>query len=170
MKSKYLIAYFQLKGEESKSAKVAEAIEAHMTKKGHKPEMFAITPVETYPEGENEFMAATKAEAERRSRPEIVGKISDGMYRDIRDIILVAPNWWNSVPMAVLTFLDQHDNTNKRLVPVILHGGDGPEAILKELREFMPRTDVMPAVPVSHEDMADLTPRVNRVMEELGQK
>ena len=170
MKSKYLIAYFQLQGEESKSAKVAEAIEAHMTKKGHEAKMFAITPVEKYPADDDAFMAATKAEAERRSRPELTDKISGGQYKDYRDIILVAPNWWNSVPMAVMTFLDMHDNHNKRFVPVILHGGDGADAVEQELRSSMPDADVMPAVAIANSELADLTPFVNRVMEELGEK
>ncbi len=171
MKSKYLIAYFQPKGAESKSAAVAKAIESHMADKGHEPKMFAITPVEEYPTDPAMLNAATKTEVETRTRPAIVGKISDGYYHDVKEIILVAPNWWNSVPMAVLTFFDQHDSNYKRLVPVILHGGDGASKILEELREFLPKTDVMPAVEISNDELkGDIKPKVDKVMEELSEK
>lgn len=169
MKSKYLIAYFQPKGETSKSATVAKAIEEHMAATGKKPEMFAITPVEEYPMDKSLFMQATKAEAEARSRPAITGKISDSLYHDIKEIVLVTPNWWNSVPMAVLTFFDQHDSNFKRLVPVVLHGGDGADEILEELRDFLPKTDVLPAVAVTDSDMtADLKPVADKVMAQLA--
>lgn len=171
MKSKYLIAYFQLKGVESKSTKVAKAIEAHMMKKGLEPKMFAITPVEIYPEDPALLQAATKAEAETHARPEIERKISDGYYHDIKDIILVAPNWWNSVPMAVLSFFDQHDTNFKRLVPVIIHSGDGAKKILDELRNFLPKTDVMPPVEVKDDEAGnDLTSVIDNVMTSLSEK
>lgn len=171
MKKKYLIAYFQPKGAESKSAAVAKAIEAHMTAKGHEPRMFAITPIEQYPSDKDLLAAATRTEVETRVRPEIVGKISDGYYRDIKEIVLVAPNWWNSVPMAVLTFFDQHDSNYKRLVPVFLHGGDGASRIIEELRDFLPKTDVMPAVEISNDELkGDIEPKINKVMEELAEK
>lgn len=131
MKSRYLIAYFQPIGNQSNSAKVAEAIEDHLEQKGHQARMFAITPVEAYPADENEFMAATKAEAEHRSRPEIVGKVSDGYYANIKDIILVAPNWWNSLPMAVFSFFDQHDNHYKRIIPSYCMAATAPARLLR---------------------------------------
>lgn len=170
MKSKYLIAYFQPKGAESTSATVAKAIEEAMAKGGHEAKMFAITPVEEYPSDKALLESVTKLEVENRQRPEITGKISDGYYHDIKEIVLVAPNWWNSVPMGVLTFFDRHDSNYKRLVPVILHGGDGAEKIVRELRTFLPKTDVMPAVEISHDDIADLTPKVDAVLSALGEK
>lgn len=142
-----------------------------MTAKGHEPKMFAITPTEEYPADAKLMAAATKAEAETHARPEIIGKVSDGYYKDLRDIVLIAPNWWNSVPMAVFSFLGMYDSRNKRMVPVILHGGDGAEAIVTELRKFLPETDVMTAVEINDNDLsADLTPAVDKVMAELGKK
>lgn len=168
MKSKYLVVYFQPKGEVSKCATVANAIENHLTANGNKPEVFAITPVEEYPADESLFMEATKNEVEKRSRPEIEGKISDGLYHDIKEIILVAPNWWNSVPMAVLSFFDQHDNNYKRLIPVILHGGDGASEIERQLRKFLPETDIMKPVELTNDDLkGDIAPYINKVMKEL---
>ena len=171
MKSRYLIAYFQPIGNQSNSAKVAEAIEDHLEQKEHQARMFAITPVEAYPADENEFMAATKAEAEHRSRPEIVGKVSDGYYANIKDIILVAPNWWNSLPKAVFSFFDQHDNHYKRSIPVILHGGDGAGKIVEDMRRFLPDADVMDPVEISEDELSgDLKAKIDQVSKEIAAK
>lgn len=169
IEKKYLVAYFQLKDhEKSTSAIVADSIVAALKAQNLDVDSFAITPVETYSSDEEIFMASAKAEKESHARPEIVGKYSG--EKKISDIVLVVPNWWNSVPMAVFTFFDKTDANGKRLVPVVAHAGDGAEAILNELRNFLPHTDVMPAIALTPDDiktqdgMAAVT---SKVVEEL---
>lgn len=144
---KILVADFSLKNSANTvSSQIAKAIVKELKESGYDSDEFTITPIETYPTDAEIFYAAAKAEKESHARPEIEGRYSG--IRDISDIVLVAPNWWNSIPMAVFTFFDHTNANGKRLVPVILHSGDGAEKIETELRNFLSHTDVMPAISV----------------------
>lgn len=165
---KYLVASFQLKSaDESMSAKIGAQIAESLKNTGKDVDTFTIIPVEIYPQDKEIFYAAAKAEKESHSRPAIVGKYN-GIHT-VSDIILVVPNWWDSVPMAVLTFLDETDANGRRLIPVIVHSGDGSEAIEKQLRNFLPHTDVMPAISVNS-NASDLASIMKEVEDSIEMK
>lgn len=148
---KILIAYFVRKGKENtaNSVKLTKKLEDLLKAKGVEYNTFAITPVETYPEDQVEFEAITKEENRAKARPEVVGKYSGMKY--VERILLVAPNWWESLPTAVLTFLDEYDMTGKRVVPVISTNEDAKKVRL-EVRDYLPHTWVLEGVDVKPDD------------------
>ncbi|MDE6258508.1 MAG: NAD(P)H-dependent oxidoreductase [Muribaculaceae bacterium] len=152
---KILIAYFSQKGKEetSNSAKLAKKAEELLKSKGVAFDTFAIVPVETYPEDQALMEMATKAEKERRVRPAIVSKYSDGAMKEITGVILIAPNWWDSLPQAVYTFMDEEDFAKTRVVPVISTDNDA-EHVRREVRDFL-KNWVLPGVDVKGSDDAD---------------
>lgn len=142
---KILVAYFIQKGKEtSGSKKIADQVKEALKAKGYDSTEFAITPVETYPEDKATFETVTLVEKESRTRPAIVGKV--GKMQDYKYVVLVAPNWYDDVPMAVYSFFDDYDFTGKRVVPVINHDGTGHEKVRESIREFLPHTWVMEGV------------------------
>lgn len=165
MKDTILIAYFIQKGrsDDSQCHKVAESIGALLKEHGKEYDTFAITPTEIYPEERENFELVTKTEKAERHRPELTSKYS-GM-KDVTHLILVAPNWWNDLPMAVYSFLDQYDFADKKIVPVIVHGGDGAEAITRSLRDFLHKNWILPTVAVSNIDSDAAA--VSKAVEEL---
>lgn len=162
-----LIAYFALKGKELNSAtsKIATKLGKALTEKGIKYDEFAIIPVEEYPADAANFELATKAEKDSHARPELVGKYS-GM-KDVKDIYLVVPNWWNSLPQAVFTFLDDYDFSGKRVVPVVVHSGDGADTVVNELRNFIHKVWVMPEVEISDKDVDNCDAAVAKAIDEM---
>lgn len=148
---KILIAYFVRKGKENtaNSVKLTKKLEELLKAKGVEYNTFAITPVEIYPEDQAEFEAITKEENRAKARPEVVGKYSGMKY--VERILLVAPNWWESLPTAVLTFLDEYDMTGKRVVPVISTNEDAKKVRL-EVRDYLPHTWVLEGVDVKPDD------------------
>lgn len=112
---------------------------------------FAITPVETYPADKDALMAVARTEKENDSRPELTSKCSG--YKDVNHVVLIVPNWFNAVPMGVMTFLDENSGAGKRIIPVVLHAGDGAEAIVKELRSALPKADVMEPIAVENKEV-----------------
>lgn len=169
MKDKILIAYFVQKGKESDSAcvKVADALGGELKSKGYEYSTYSITPTESYPEERENFALATKAEKEQKHRPELEGKYSGMKY--VERILLVAPNWWNDLPMAVYTFLDTYDFADKRIVPVIVHGGDGAEKATSDLRNFLHKVWVLPAVEIKDDQLGspDTHTAVQKAIAEL---
>ncbi len=162
-----LVAYFAMKGKEDSSAtaKVASLISKTLDTKGIAYDTFAIVPVEEYPTDPANLELAVKAEKETHSRPELVGKYS-GM-KDVKDIFLVVPNWYNSLPQAIYTFFDDYDFSGKRIVPVVLHAGDGEEKIVAEIRSFLHKVWVMPAVAVKDSETDSCQPSVDKAVEEM---
>lgn len=153
MKEKILIAYFVQKGKENNSAcvKVADALGGLLKADGKEYSTFAITPTEEYPDDRENFELATKVEKEQRHRPELVGKYSGMKY--VERILLVTPNWWNDLPMAVYSFLDTYDFAEKRIVPVVVHGGDGTDKATANLRDFLHKVWVLPAVGIADDQV-----------------
>lgn len=162
-----LIAYFTLKGKEetSSTSKIAAKLGKALTEKGIKFDQFAIIPVEEYPSDPANLELATKAEKDTHARPELVGKYS-GM-KDVKDIYLIVPNWWNSMPQAVFTFLDDYDFSGKRIVPVVVHSGDGADNVVNELRNFIHKVWVMPEVVVSDKDADTCDSEISKAIEEM---
>lgn len=170
MKDKILIAYFVQKGKEADSAcaKVADALGKALKAKGDDYSTYAITPTENYPEERENFEMATKIEKEQRHRPELTDKYSGMKY--VEKLILVTPNWWNDMPMAVYSFLDAYDFAEKKIVPVVVHGGDGGAKVTENLRDFLHKVWVLPTVEVSDaSDDATLASACAKAIEEMDQ-
>lgn len=145
---KILVAYFIQKGKEtSGSKKVADQVVAALKEKGHDSTLFAITPVETYPEDKATFETVTRVEKETRTRPAIVDKV--GKMHDYKYVVVVAPNWYDDVPMAVYKFFDEYDFGGKKVVPVINHDGTGHDKVRESIRHFLPHTWVTEGVGIS---------------------
>ncbi|MDE5886557.1 MAG: hypothetical protein K2H46_03110 [Muribaculaceae bacterium] len=163
----FLIAYFTIKGKEDSAAtaKIAAKLGQKLTEKGVKFDSFAIVPTEEYPSDPANFELATKTEKENHARPELVGKYS-GM-KEVKDIFLVVPNWWNSLPQGVFTFLDDYDFSGKRLVPVVIHSGDGADGIVNELRNFIHKVWVMDEVVIKDSEVENCDAELNKAVEEM---
>ncbi len=145
---KILVAYFIQKGKEtSGSKKVADEIVAALKEKGHDSTQFAITPVEIYPEDKATFETVTRLEKDNLHRPAIVDKV--GKMQDYKYVVVVAPNWYDDVPMAVYKFFDEYDFGGKRVIPVINHDGTGHDKVRESIRHFLPHTWVTDGVGIS---------------------
>lgn len=152
MKDKILIAYFQQKNHNNSRCKqIAGDISTALLEKEYSSVEFAIRPVEEYPADKAEFEAIVKQEKESHYRPALVGKA--GRFDDYKVIILVAPNWYDDVPMAVYSFLDEYDFGGTTIIPVICHGGGGGKQVAEEIRKYMPMVFVRPGVEI--DDVAE---------------
>lgn len=162
---KILVAYFVQKGKEniSKSAEVARQAVEMLKAKGVDTDSFAITPVEEYPSDEANLKLATKAERDTHARPKLVGKYS-GM-KDITGVVLVSPNWWDSFPQGVFTFLDDYDFAQTRMVPVIATREDAGNVRL-QLRNFLDNW-VLPGVDVKEDKAGDASTQLTEALAQL---
>lgn len=61
-------------------------------------------------------------------------EINDIDISDYDTIILGTPTWWYTMAPAVLTFVDNHDFTNKIVIPFQTHGG-WPGHTLKDMED-----------------------------------
>lgn len=165
---KILIAYFSQKGKEktSNSAKLAARLAELLKARNVDFESFAIVPTEIYPEDKANFELATRTELESNARPAVVDKF--GGMSHITGILLVAPNWYDSVPMPVLTWLDEYDFSDKRVVPVI-STTDSAAKVREEVRKFLPHTWVLEGVEVKDTDTDNASAELTKAVDQLFQ-
>lgn len=123
---KALVAYFSWSGN---TKEIASQI-SDLTK----GDMFEIKTVKPYSSNYNTCVDEAKAEKEAGKRPAISGKIDNLADYDI--IFIGYPNWWGTMPMAVLTFIESYDFSGKTLVPFCTHGGGGAQQCFKDFTKY----------------------------------
>lgn len=165
---KYLIAYFAQKGKEKTSncAQIADELAELLKAKGIDFDSFVITPTEEYPSDPEAFKIATKAELDLKARPELVAKHSGMKY--VKGILLIAPNWYDSVPAPVYTFLDSYDFTGKRVVPVI-SSKEKSDVVRQKIRDFLSNTWVLDGVDVIEGQTSDASAILEKAIDQLFQ-
>ena len=70
-------------------------------------DLFSIQTAEPYPENYNDCLNRASEEKARNIRPVLANHVENMEDYDI--VFLGYPNWWYSVPMAVLTFAETYD-------------------------------------------------------------
>ena len=83
---------------------------------------FHIETVTPYPAGYDECCDVAKQELNDKVRPEITGSVDMEQY----DIVFLGyPIWWGDMPMAVYTFMESYDWSDKVVIPFCTHEGSG---------------------------------------------
>lgn len=143
--SRILAAYFSRAGQNYTSGGIIElkigntAVAAGLISDLTGAELFEIRAVNAYPDDYTECTAVAGKELKANSRPELVRDIE---IADYDTVILGYPSWWGTMPMAVKTFLDSHDFSGKKVLPLCTHEGSGMGHSEADLRELIPGADI----------------------------
>ena len=137
---KTLIAYFSMKGqtiapgmkivdlEKGHSAVVAETIQAAVG-----GDLFEMETVKTYNPDHMKMIYEAQDELKRGIRPEL--KAYPENLDPYDTVFLCHPNWWNTLPMPVLGFIERYDWNGKRIIPVNTSEGSGAGQSVQKIRE-----------------------------------
>ena len=129
MNKKVLIAYFSHEGEAYAGGKIVTLeigntrVAAQMMEEMTGADVFRIETVNPYPYNYMETVTLAQEEQKENARPKLKGNNIDIEPYDT--IILGSPNWWNTMPMAVFSFLESHDFAGKTILPLCTHEGSG---------------------------------------------
>lgn len=117
---------------------IKEAAEAIAEHTGYK--LIEITPENPYPDDEALLEQRRKTEFEEGQRPVLV--YGDESVSDCDIVILGFPVWENTMPMAVWTFIEDHDMYGKAVIPFCAPGENGFGTALYDLTALC-RLDVL---------------------------
>lgn len=126
---KCLIAYFSRAGNNYVSGRIVDLpvgnteVAARMVHEATGGDLFRIEAVKTYPDDYTETTEVARKELQGGARPELASLVKDIARYDV--ILLGYPNWWNTFPMPVFTFLERHDLAGKTIAPFCTHEGSG---------------------------------------------
>ena len=96
---------------------------ARMIKALTDADIFKIETVKGYPVDYHEATRIAQAELREQIRPKLKSNLAN--YQKYDTIYLGYPNWWGTMPMAVLTFLESIDLTGVTIKPFCTHEGSG---------------------------------------------
>ena len=99
------------------------ALAAEMIQKAVGGDLFEIETVKTYPKDHMKTIQEAKEELEAGIR--VAVKRLPEHWDTYDTVYLGYPNWWNTLPMPVVTMLEQLDWTNKRIIPFCTNEGSG---------------------------------------------
>ena len=144
---KCLIAYFSRKGSNYVSGRIVDLpignteVVAKMIQEIMGGDLFHIEAVKPYPKDYTETTEVAKDELRVKARPELTNHI-DNM--DCYDVIFLGyPNWWETMPMPVFTFLEEYDFSGKTIIPFCTHEGSGLGHSEKDIAKLCPKATVV---------------------------
>ncbi|MBQ4304101.1 MAG: flavodoxin [Lachnospiraceae bacterium] len=79
-------------------------------------------------------IAEAKKDKSENARPELVSMPESIDGYD--NVILGYPNYWGTMPMAVLTFLESFDFTGKTILPLCTNEGSGLGSSERDIRKY----------------------------------
>ena len=130
---KILVAYFSWSGNTRDIANQIQKVTGG--------DIFEIQEVDSYSKNYNEVLARAKQEIRSGEMPELKERLATIEKYDI--IFIGYPNWWNTFPAPVLTFLNEYDFKGKTIIPFCTHGGGGAGRSFREIAKQFPGANVL---------------------------
>jgi len=144
---KPLIAYYSRKGQNYLGGRILDLkignteVVANKIQALTGGDLFEIQTVNNYPKDYEETTRVAKDELRTNARPELTAKVENITQYDV--IYLGYPNWWNTFPMAVFTFLESYDLSGKTIIPFCTHEGSGIGNSERDIKKLCPKANVM---------------------------
>lgn len=102
---------------------------------------FHIETVTPYPADYDDCCDVAKQELADKARPELNGTVENMEQYDI--VFLGYPIWWGDMPMAVYTFMDSYDFSDKVVIPFNTHEGSGESGTYSAIGGYLPNAQVL---------------------------
>jgi len=143
---KILTVYFSMKGETISSGmkivnleKGNTASAAEFIQEAVGGDLFEIQTVKTYLKDHMKMIYEAQDEQKQGIRPELKSYPEIDGY----DTIFIGyPNWWNCLPMPVVTFLEHFDWNGKHIIPFNTSEGSGAGTTGKQIKEICKGAEV----------------------------
>lgn len=115
-------------------------IAAEMIEKLTGADVFKIEQKIPYAKSYKDCIEEAKLDKENNARPKIKNILESIDQYD--EIYLGYPNYWGTMPMAVFTFLESFDFSNKVIKPFCTHEGSGLGNSVKDIKKVCPLANV----------------------------
>ena len=143
---KTLIAYYSRKGQNYVAGNIVDLpignteVVAKKIQEITGGDLFEIDTVKAYPVDYTETTHVAMTEKKANARPELTAVVDNMEQYDV--IYLGYPNWWNTFPMAVFTFLESYDFSGKTIIPFCTHEGSGIGNSERDIKKLCPKANL----------------------------
>lgn len=130
-------------------------------------DLFPIVVTKPYSSDYDECLDRAADEKANNARPELANHV-EGM--EDYDIVFIGfPNWWYTLPMPVLSFVDEYDFSGKTVVPFCTHGTGGLSGTIRDLTAALPDdVTILDAIGVYRPDVDSSRPAVQDWIKKLN--
>ena len=149
---KTLIAYYSRRGQNYSGGKMVNLSVGNTERVAKKiksiigVDLFEINTIKPYPLDYNETTEIAKTELRKNARPELSKTVQNMNEYDV--LYLGYPNWWNTFPMVVFTFLESYDFSGKTIIPFCTHEGSGLGSSERDIKKLCPDANVLPGIAI----------------------
>ena len=109
-------------------------------------DIFHIETVTPYPADYDDCCDVAKQELADKARPKISGGVDNMDSYDI--VFLGYPIWWGDMPMAVYTFMESYDFSDKVVIPFNTHEGSGASGTYSKIKSALPNAQVLDGIAI----------------------
>ncbi len=169
---KILVAYFSRPGNNYVGGRIVNLpvgnteVAAKMIQKMTESDLFRIEATDAYPGGYAETTEVAQQELRANARPKLAGRLENMAAYDV--IFLGYPNWWGTMPMPVLTFLEEYDISGKTIVPFCTHEGSGLGRSIADIKEHCPRSTVLDGLAIRGGDVTNAQNEIAAWLRKIG--
>ena len=129
---------------------------------------FSIQVTEPYSSDWDACLERANQERAEDARPELTASVEQLERYDT--VFLGYPNWWYGVPMALLSFLEENDLSDKQVYLFCSHGTGGLASSVEQIDEALPDSTALSEniFDVYEEDASSSQQDILAWLEELG--
>lgn len=122
-------------------------------------DLFSIVVEDPYSSDYDECLDRAADEKADNARPALSTHVSNMEDYDI--VFLGYPNWWYTLPMPVLSFVEEYDFSGKTIVPFCTHGTGGLSSTIRDLTAALPDdVTILDAIGIYRPDVDSSRPAV----------
>lgn len=103
-------------------------------------DLFSIQVTNPYPADWDGCLNRANQEKADGTHPALSKKLDN--IEEYDTVFLGYPNWWYSCPMAIYSFLDEHDLSGKQIYLFCSHGTGGLASSVKDITAALPESDI----------------------------
>ena len=104
-------------------------------------DLFSIQVTEPYSSDWDECLARANEERAQNARPELTETVENMERYDV--VFLGYPNWWYGAPMALLSFVEENDLSDKQIYLFCSHGTGGLAGSVEDIESALPDSAVV---------------------------
>ncbi len=109
-------------------------------------DLFRIATIDPYPADYDTVVEAARKELRNGSRPKLSEQVVNIASYGV--VFIGYPCWWSTMPMAVFSFLEQHELSGKKIAPFCTHEGSGLGRSVQDIRKLCPQSVIQDGLAV----------------------
>ena len=166
-----LVAYFTTKSQLDINRRISQeeigntAKIANMIKENVSCDLYEIETEYEYPQDMKSLLEIAKKEMDDQAYPPLLLHILNMKQYDI--IFLGYPNWYNTMPRAVFSFLNDYDFSKKTIIPFCTHGGGGLGNSIEDMKKILPNNKILEAIAIKDSEVEESSQKITEWIKNL---